>query len=80
MAAKGVAVKYSYIVGNHDWLINRYPETRTKIANSLNLDNIGHYKTNHFSTEYFWEDYKAFARHSDIYDLSTLKVIEMLPL
>lgn len=68
MAAKGVAVKYSYIVGNHDWLINRYPDTRTKIAESLELDNIEYYKTNHFRTDNFWEDYKTFARHGDIYD------------
>ncbi len=68
MADKDVTVKYSYIVGNHDWLINRYPETRTKIADSLKLDNIEHYKTNHFRTDNFWEDYKTFARHGDIYD------------
>ena len=24
MKAKGVSVKFTYIVGNHDWLINRY--------------------------------------------------------
>ncbi len=64
----GVAVKYTYIVGNHDWLINRYPETRTLIAKSLKLDNIDHYKTNHFLTDKYWGDYKAFARHGDIYD------------
>lgn len=68
MFDKGVNVKFSYIVGNHDWLINRYPETRTKIAESLKLDNIEYYKTNYFCTDKFWEEYKTFARHGDIYD------------
>lgn len=64
----GVAVKFTYIVGNHDWLINRYPETRTQIAEFLGMNNPEQYERNPFLTEGFWEDYRTFARHGDIYD------------
>ncbi len=68
MSEQGVSVKIKYMIGNHDWLINRYPETRTKVARFLALDNPNQYKNEVFSTEEFWEDYKVFARHGDIYD------------
>lgn len=63
-----VDVKFTYIVGNHDWLINRYPETRTEIARFLGLDDPNRYKDIHFPTDGFWEEYGTFARHGDIYD------------
>jgi len=31
-AAKGVKVDFTYLIGNHDWLINRYDHTRLSIA------------------------------------------------
>lgn len=68
MAKQGVSVKITYIIGNHDWLINRYPETRTKVARFLGIENPNRYKNKVFATEGFWEDYKVFARHGDIYD------------
>jgi len=68
MAEQGVSVKITYIIGNHDWLINRYPETRTKIARFLSINNPSQYKNKIFATEGFWEDYKVFGRHGDIYD------------
>jgi UDP-2,3-diacylglucosamine pyrophosphatase LpxH len=68
MKAKGVPVKFTYIVGNHDWLANRYSETRTDIAKFLGMDDPDQYRTAPFLTEGFWEDYKLFARHGDVYD------------
>jgi UDP-2,3-diacylglucosamine pyrophosphatase LpxH len=68
MKKKGIKVKYEYIIGNHDWLINRYPETRIMAAKFLCMDKPGRYKEHNFPTEQFWKDYKLFARHGDIYD------------
>jgi len=68
MAKQKVRVKITYIIGNHDWLINRYPETRTAIARFLGINNPNQYKNKIYATEGFWEDYKVFARHGDIYD------------
>lgn len=68
MAKKGIQVKITYIIGNHDWLVNRFPDTRTRIAKFLGMDDPGKYQTNPFATENFWDDYKVFARHGDIYD------------
>lgn len=68
MTNQGVSTKITYIIGNHDWLINRYPETRTKVARFLGIKNPNQYKNKMFATEGFWEDYKVFARHGDIYD------------
>jgi UDP-2,3-diacylglucosamine pyrophosphatase LpxH len=68
MEGEKVSVKITYITGNHDWLINRYPETRTKVAQFLGIDNPNQYKDKTFDTERYWEDYRVFARHGDIYD------------
>jgi UDP-2,3-diacylglucosamine pyrophosphatase LpxH len=68
MKARGVPVTFTYIVGNHDWLINRYSEIRTKIGKFLGVDNFNQYKSTPFSTEGFWGAYKVFARHGDVYD------------
>ncbi|HHT9126322.1 MAG TPA: metallophosphoesterase [Candidatus Brocadiia bacterium] len=64
----GVTVNFTYIVGNHDWLINRYPDARVQIANFLGMNNPNQYKNTPFLTQEFWKDYKVFARHGDIYD------------
>ena len=68
MEEKGVHVCFTYVVGNHDWLINRYSETRTAIAKFLGVDNPDQYRNNLFPTEGFWENNKLFARHGDVYD------------
>lgn len=68
MKKKGVDASLTYIIGNHDWLINRYPEARGMIAAFLGMDNPGQYKSDPFLDDGFWEKYKVFARHGDIYD------------
>jgi len=68
MKEKGIKVTYEYIIGNHDWLINRYPETRKMAAAFLCMDKPSQYIQHAFMTEKFWQDYKLFARHGDIYD------------
>lgn len=68
MVGKGMPLKITYVVGNHDWLINRYPETRVAIAKFLGMDDPDRYQEAAFPTEWFWEKYRAFARHGDIYD------------
>ena len=68
MKSEEVSTKITYIVGNHDWLINRYPESRTKVARFLGIDNPNQYKDEMFATEGYWENYRVFARHGDIYD------------
>jgi len=68
MKSEEVSTKITYIVGNHDWLINRYPESRKKVAKFLGIHNPNQYKNKIFATEGYWEDYRVFARHGDIYD------------
>ncbi len=68
MAQKGVGVDLTYIIGNHDWLINRYPETRERIADFLGMDDPPRLRDARFPTEHFWGEYKVIARHGDIYD------------
>lgn len=63
-----IEVKITYIIGNHDWLINRYPETRRKIADFLGLDNPGKYEFEKFHEDGYWHDYSVYARHGDRYD------------
>ena len=68
MAKSGVPVEITYLPGNHDWLVNRYPETRRAAAAFLGLRNPIQYQKKAFLTENFWESYRVFARHGDIYD------------
>lgn len=68
MAAKGAEVKISYIVGNHDWLVNRYESPRRKIAIFLGLENPSRFADNRFPLEQVFDDYRVFARHGDYYD------------
>lgn len=67
MNKKGREVKFTYVVGNHDWLINRYPETRKQIAEFIGMSG-NQYQNTAFITEGFWDKYGVFARHGDIYD------------
>lgn len=54
-----------YIIGNHDWLINRYQSCRQMVSTALGIAGTG---TAPFSTELFDSKYRVLARHGDIYD------------
>ncbi len=64
-AEKGVPFGITYVIGNHDWLVNRYPSCRAMVAKALGLPSAG---IPPFPTELFEPGYKVFARHGDIYD------------
>jgi UDP-2,3-diacylglucosamine pyrophosphatase LpxH len=68
MSAAGVQVKFTYLAGNHDWLVNRYPETRVMAASFFEMNNAEDYRQTQFATEAFFKDYKVFARHGDTFD------------
>ncbi len=68
MESKEVPVRFSYFIGNHDWLINRYDETREMISRFMELDEPNRYLHRPFETERFWDGYRVFARHGDVYD------------
>ena len=68
MANKGVSVKISYIIGNHDWLVNRYESTRRKVADFLGLESPSRFSDDRFPSERLFTDYRVFARHGDYYD------------
>ncbi len=63
---KNVLFEIIYIIGNHDWLINRYPGCIQMVQKALGIATGG--PVSPFPTELFASDYKAFARHGDIYD------------
>lgn len=65
---KGVDVNFSYVPGNHDWLINRYASTRQKIADFVGMSDASFYAQNRFPEYLFLEDYSVMARHGDYYD------------
>lgn len=67
MASKGIDVRLTYITGNHDWLINRFSDARVYVAGFLGLDDEV-FKKEPFPEQVFWDDYRVFARHGDIYD------------
>jgi len=68
MKKKGVNVEISYMIGNHDWLINRYASTRQDIATFIGLQNPAGYANNQFPYFRSFADYGVFARHGDYYD------------
>lgn len=53
-----------YVIGNHDWLINRYPKIQSTVANALGIP----LPAGGFPTEIFEPAYKTIARHGDKYD------------
>jgi UDP-2,3-diacylglucosamine pyrophosphatase LpxH len=67
-AAKDVKVDFTYLMGNHDWLINRYDHTRLDIANFLGLPQPQWYSGNPFPEIFLFDDYGVLARHGDYYD------------
>lgn len=66
---RGVNLMLSYLIGNHDWLINRYPSTRQAIAKFLGMPpSADYYLTNEFYYVRPFADYAVIARHGDFYD------------
>jgi len=61
-----VPVQFTYLTGNHDWLINRYPETRMAVSRCFLMPDS--YEAKKFPDGFFWNDYKVYARHGDFYD------------
>jgi len=61
---KNIPFYITYVVGNHDWLINRYPACRKAVTTALGMQG----STAPFPTQFFQADYKVFARHGDVYD------------
>lgn len=64
----GVKVELFYLIGNHDWLINRYASTRQGIATFLGMPDPQFYARNRFPYEWVFEGYGILARHGDYYD------------
>lgn len=58
-------VKISYILGDHDWLLNRYDILREKVCKQLYLS---HNPVNKFPNFIRRDDYHVFARHGHEYD------------
>ena len=58
----------SYMIGNHDWLINRYPSTRQAIADFLGMTPPGYFTRNQFDYVRVFDEYSVLARHGDYYD------------
>ena len=67
-AAQNVKVDFTYLMGNHDWLINRYDSTRLDIANFIGMRHPQWYSANPFPEIFLFEDYRVLARHGDYYD------------
>jgi UDP-2,3-diacylglucosamine pyrophosphatase LpxH len=67
-ASRDVDMEISYIVGNHDWLINRYPSTRLAIAKFLKMPDWERYAEHPFPIYQEFPDYGVMARHGDYYD------------
>lgn len=68
MEKNGILVDFTYIPGNHDWLLNRYPETRQTISRVFFMKDSDSYAIKKLPDGYFWDDYKVYARHGDVYD------------
>jgi UDP-2,3-diacylglucosamine pyrophosphatase LpxH len=60
---KNIPFGITYVIGNHDWLVNRYPACRKAVAAALGISG-----SNPFPSQLFEPGYKVFARHGDVYD------------
>jgi len=67
-ADQGVKVDFTYLKGNHDWLLNRYDTTRLAVADFLGLPHPEWYADHPFPEIRLFEKYKVLARHGDYYD------------
>lgn len=63
----GVSVRFFYLIGNHDRLINNYASTRKKAADFLRLENP--HAQGLFLCSQPFKDYHVTARHGDCYDI-----------
>jgi UDP-2,3-diacylglucosamine pyrophosphatase LpxH len=54
----------TYVIGNHDWLINRYAGCRAMVAGALGMAR----ENGPFPVHLFEPEYGVFARHGDVYD------------
>lgn len=64
-ASPPVTVRYWYVIGNHDWLINLYPAARASVAELFGLSDN---PADPFPDCYCNSDYRVVARHGDLYD------------
>lgn len=60
---QGIDYQLQYVIGNHDWLINRYPTCLSMVGKVLGIDG-----SLPLPEELFAPEYRTFARHGDIYD------------
>jgi UDP-2,3-diacylglucosamine pyrophosphatase LpxH len=67
-AEKKILFELQYVIGNHDWLINRYDNIRKDVAAALGMIKPEDTAPDKFLTEIPNPEYKTFARHGDIYD------------
>ncbi len=65
-AGKNVPFEITYVMGNHDWLINRYSRCLEMVQEALGI--VPGDPAVPFPTELFAPEYRVFARHGDIYD------------
>ncbi len=67
-AERDVEVTFSYVIGNHDWLINRFASTRRRIAEFIGMPDASLVDGNAFPEYRVFEEYGVMARHGDYYD------------
>lgn len=66
-------IRFDYLLGNHDWLINRYRSARQRVVEALGLERS--WIERGLPTEFPWTEvqeaarpYGVVARHGDVYD------------
>lgn len=64
-AVQGTGIPFSveYVIGNHDWIINRYPSAIQAVAGKLAMGDV-----KSFPAELHFPRYSAYACHGDKYD------------
>jgi UDP-2,3-diacylglucosamine pyrophosphatase LpxH len=63
-----VPFEMTYILGNHDHMINDYPSIRVEVAQTLGMTDPQRFATEEFPTEKLWRDYRVVARHGHKFD------------
>jgi UDP-2,3-diacylglucosamine pyrophosphatase LpxH len=63
-----VPFEMTYILGNHDHMINDYPSIRVEVAQTLGMTDPQRFATEPFPTEKIWRDYRVLARHGHKFD------------
>jgi UDP-2,3-diacylglucosamine pyrophosphatase LpxH len=59
-----IPFRINYVIGNHDWLINRYPSCRDAVASALGMQT----PAATFKEDIFDAAYGTYATHGDKYD------------